>query len=83
MNKDLVINNELHFMNFKRLNDNNIINLFTFKPYNFRKNLVSNEEINNNFNRLQSDLNYKFDKIIKPIQTHTNNVLIVVRIFVY
>lgn len=77
MNKDLVINNELHFLNFKRLNDNNIINLFTFKPYNFRTNLVSNEEINNNFNKLQNDLNHKFDKIIKPIQTHTNNVLVV------
>lgn len=74
MKKNIIINNNLHFMTFAKLDT---INLFTFKPYNFRSNLVSKKELNNNFNKLQEDLNYNFKYIIKPIQTHTNNVEVV------
>lgn len=64
-------------MNFDRLTENGVINLFTYKPYNFRKNIVSSEEIENNYIKLQKELNHKFDKIIGPIQTHTNIVKVV------
>ena len=74
MNKDILINSDLHFMSFSKLDT---INLFTFKPYNFRFNLISEEEINSNFNELQESLNYKFRKIVKGNQTHTNNVEVV------
>ncbi|MBE6159541.1 MAG: peptidoglycan editing factor PgeF [Lactobacillales bacterium] len=74
MNKDILINNNLHFMSFSKLDT---INLFTFKPYNFRFNLISEEEINCNFIKLQNSLNYKFRKIVKSNQTHTNNVEVV------
>lgn len=54
-----------------------IINLFTKKPFNFRKNIVPIEIINENYSVIEKDCNYKFRKIIKPIQTHTNKVEIV------
>lgn len=74
MNKDIIINNKLHFMSFSKLDT---INLFTFKPYNFRSNLITDEEINSNFIKLQESLNYNFRKIVKGNQTHTNNVEVV------
>lgn len=54
-----------------------IINLFTKKPFNFRKNIVPIEIINENYSVIEKDCNYKFRKIIKPIQNHTNKVEIV------
>ena len=74
MNKNLIIDKDLHFMNFSKLDT---INLFTFKPFNFRFNLLTEEEINNNFIKLQESLNHKFRKIVKGNQTHTNNVEVV------
>lgn len=64
-------------MSFKKLNKNEVINLFTFKPYNFRENMVSNDKIQQNYINLQQNLNYQFHKIITPHQTHTNIVKIV------
>jgi len=74
MNKDILINNDLHFMSFSKLDT---INLFTLKPYNFRSNLVTEDEINSNFNKLQDSLNYKFRKFVKGNQTHTNTVEVI------
>jgi len=71
---NIVINEQLNFMNFKKLNEQNVTNLFTFIPYNFRKNIVSDNEIKENYNKIQNDINHQFIKIVKPIQTHTNIV---------
>ena len=64
-------------MNFEKLNDNNVINIFTFKPYNFRKNIIKREELEKNYKEIEELLNYKFKKIISPNQTHTNIVKII------
>ena len=71
---NIIINEQLNFMNFKKLNEQNVTNLFTFIPYNFRKNIVSDNEIKENYNKIQNDINHQFIKIVKPIQTHTNIV---------
>lgn len=76
MNKE-IINENLHFISFKRLDNNNVINLFTYKPYNFRKTIVSSEEIQSNYLNIQKDLKQKINKIVCPIQTHTNVVKVV------
>jgi len=77
MNKNLIFNKEKNYISFSKLSENDIINLFTVKPYNFRKGIVSDNEIKENYDKLQNDLNHKFYKIKKPIQTHTNIVKIV------
>lgn len=64
-----------NYMTFEKLTQEKLINVFTFKPYNFSKNL-SIEEINNNYEKLKKELN-KNIKIIKPHQTHTDIVKIV------
>ncbi len=69
---DVVISKNLNIISFKKLDD--VINLFTFKPYNFRSTTVSQEEIKNNYKKLEDSVNYKFNYILKPIQTHTNIV---------
>lgn len=71
---NIIINEQLNFMNFKKLNEQNVTNLFTLIPYNFRKNIVSDNEIKENYNKIQNDINHQFIKIVKPIQTHTNIV---------
>lgn len=71
MNQDKYIYSELLSKHL------DIINLFTKKPFNFRKNIVPIEIINENYSVIEKDCNYKFRKIIKPIQTHTNKVEIV------
>lgn len=65
---------ELNFMSFGRLNHEGVINLFTFKPYNFRSTQVPEYKIEDNYKKIQNDLDVKFKKIIKPNQMHTNNV---------
>ena len=60
---NIIINEQLNFMNFKKLNEQNVTNLFTFIPYNFRKNIVSDNEIKENYNKIQNDINHQFIKI--------------------
>lgn len=57
--------------------DNDLISLFVHKPYNFKRDSVSEEEIMNQFNEIETVINYKFDNIIRPRQTHSNNIKIV------
>lgn len=71
------LNIKENYMSFSKLDNENVINLFTFKPYNFRSQLVSKEQIEKNYKSLENSLNKKFKKIIKPIQTHTNIVKVV------
>jgi len=74
MNEDFVIINENHYLSFSKLNQKNITNLFTLKPYNFRTGFISNDKIREDYNNIQETLNHDFIKIIKPIQTHTSIV---------
>ena len=62
------------FIQFKELNDYNVINLFSKKPLNFNGRKIDNETINGQYNIIQEKLGYKFIKIIKPNQRHTNVV---------
>lgn len=66
-----------HYISFKKLDEYNIINLFTIKPYNFRSNQISKEDIKKQYNSIENDLNTTFKYIISPNQNHTNNVCIV------
>ena len=63
-----------NFIQFKELNDYNVINLFSKKPLNFNVKKVDKEKINSQYKKLQEELGYKFIKIIKPNQKHTNIV---------
>lgn len=62
------------FMQFKELNDLNVINLFTKKPFNFNYYKINKEDINKQYSILEGKINYRFKKIIKPKQSHTNIV---------
>lgn len=59
--------------------DNDLVSLFIHKPYNFKRDIVSEEEIMNQFNEIEAIIRYKFDNIIRPRQTHSNNIKIVNR----
>ena len=63
-----------NFIQFKELNDYGVLNLFSKKPLNFNDKKVDKDTINNQYKKLQEELGYKFIKIIKPIQNHTNIV---------
>lgn len=66
------IDKENNLLTFNKLNSENIINAVTLKPYNFNANMVSEEEIQEQFNKLKTKLGAE-NKIIKSaIQTHTN-----------
>lgn len=54
-----------------------LINLLTKKPLNFNNNIISIDEIANNYKLIEQEINYHFDKIIKPIQNHTDNICII------
>lgn len=56
---------------------NNVISLYTKNNYNFRHTLLDKEFIYNEFNKLEQDTKYKFDRVVLPIQTHSNNVVVI------
>ena len=70
------LNNDNDF-NLLNLDELGIINGFTLKPYNFRRNYATDEEIEINLERLENTFEYTFALRMQPIQTHTNNVAIV------
>ncbi len=72
-------NKESNYVTFPKLDNQNIINLYTAKPFNFRACLVSDKEIKQNYIDIQNSLNYNFSKIIKPNQNHTNIVKVVTK----
>lgn len=63
---------------FEKLNNNNeIIHLFTKRPFNFSKLTSTEDKIKKDYQEIEQFFNYNFLKIKKPIQTHTNVVKIV------
>ena len=69
------INREKHYLSFDI--DNNIINLFLFKPFNFNFDLVSQDEIDRQYNEIEKMLDYRFKKIVKGHQVHSSNIAII------
>lgn len=69
------IDKEKHFISFNM--DDNIINMFLFKPFNFNFDLVSPDEIDRQYEEIQEMIGYKFKKIVKGHQKHSNNVVII------
>lgn len=66
---------EEKYLQFKQLNTNNeIIHLFTKKPFDFNREIISEEQIKIQFKEIEKTLNYTFSKIERPIQTHSNTV---------
>ena len=73
----ITFENESSYITFNKLDNQNVINLYTTKPFNFRKGLIKDEEIKQNYINIQNSLNCNFTKIIKPNQNHTNIVKVV------
>ena len=71
------VNKELNYLSFKKLDEYDVINLYTTKPYNFRLEQISDEDRNKQYKKIEESLNHKFKNIIGHIQNHTNNVVIV------
>ena len=69
------IDKNLHILTFDIADD--VINYFAFKPHNFRRTQVTDEERLSMINEINSNLNVKIDKIIRPYQQHTSNIKIV------
>lgn len=63
------------YIQFKQLStDNEIVHLFTKKPFDFNEKLVNEDYMQMEFEEIEKLLNYKFLKIERPIQTHSNIV---------
>ena len=63
------------YIQFNKLNEyDDIIHLSTKKPFNFSKITNTEDNIKQEYEEIQNILDYKFIKIKKPIQTHTNIV---------
>ena len=58
---------------FDKLNEQNIINCFTLKPYNFKDYQISSTK-DEQFDKIFNELNVNIKTIKKPNQTHTNVV---------
>ena len=55
----------------------NLISIFVHKPYNFRRNSVSSEKIKEQISKIEHEIGYKFGRIIRAKQTHSNNIRII------
>ena len=76
---DMMIEKE-EYIQFKELkNHNDIIHLFTKKPYNFSKITSTEENIKKEYEKIEKEVNFNFLAIKKPIQTHTNIVKVLTK----
>ena len=65
---------ENNYIQFKNLNNNDVTNIYTKKPFNFNGNKIEKHILESQYKEIQKILNYNINKIIKPNQTHTNIV---------
>lgn len=68
-----MITTKNNLITFNKLNEQNIINCFTLKPYNF-KDFQNDSNNNKSFKELFKELNVNIKNIKRPNQTHTNIV---------
>jgi YfiH family protein len=54
--------------------DDDVITLFLHKPYNFKRDSISNDYFNKQLNKVENEIGYKFKYFKNPIQKHTNIV---------
>lgn len=57
--------------------DRDLISIFVHKPYNFRRDSVSSEKIKEQISKIEHEIGYKFGRIIRAKQTHSNNIRII------
>ncbi len=65
-----------NFIQFKRLLDENVLNLFTKNCFNFS---LKNTLLEKEYEKLENILGYKFKKIKFSKQTHSNNIKVVTK----
>ena len=64
-----------NYIQFKCLNNNDIVNLYTKKPFNFNGKKIETHILEAQYKEIEKIIDYKDNiKFIKPIQTHTNIV---------
>lgn len=68
---------ENNYIQFKNLNNNDVTNIYTKKPFNFNGNKIEKHILEYQYKEIQKILNYNINKIIKPIQTFVLNVTII------
>ncbi|MBO6195790.1 MAG: peptidoglycan editing factor PgeF [Bacilli bacterium] len=54
-----------------------IVSLFISKPFDFYRNNNSEDEINKQIEKVEKEIGILFKKVLRPYQTHSNNVMIV------
>ena len=57
--------------------DRDLISIFVHKPYNFKRDTVSFEERKTQINKNENEIGYKFGRIIRAKQTHSNNIRVI------
>jgi len=57
--------------------DKHLISIFVHKPYNFKKDTIPFDERVKQIHKIENEIGYKFCKIVKTKQTHSNNVKII------
>ena len=57
--------------------DRDLISVFVHKPYNFKRDTVSIEERKKQINKIENEIDYKFGRIIRAKQTHSNNIRVI------
>lgn len=57
--------------------DDNVTGLFINKPYNFKRDTISEQEMKNQFEKVEHETGIIFKKFLLPYQTHSNNVIVV------
>lgn len=57
--------------------DRDLISVFVHKPYNFKRDTVSIEERKKQINKIENEIGYKFGRIIRAKQTHSNNIRVI------
>ena len=60
------------YIHFEELDKDNVINLYTKKPFNFNM-----DDLEGEYKKLEEMLDYKFDKIYISNQTHSTNITVI------
>ena len=55
--------------------DLDLVHGYTKKPYNFRRDIKTSEELENEYSKLFDEWGIKPTKVIEPRQTHTDNIV--------
>lgn len=71
--KKLEVFENQRILKFKDFFDEKIVNLFTLRPYNFNKKIVSLDEVDRQYEKLRDLIGFDI-RFKNPIQTHTNIV---------